>query len=216
MIDVNIELDLYLGEINRFLPYGKQKNEELIVTIREDLLERNIIDDFHSTYGDPREVAMNIASMHQDKVIDADWIRRTLAFIIDMSLMAFLGFLVLYLPFIETWKDLEKEDLDMSGTSYILFFIYIAILSAIIISYFFWSEKIYATTIGKQIFGMRVVDSFGLKIGWKQTLVRNFTKIQGEFLPFDVLLGWLMEDELRTFRRATEIASNTRVIILKE
>jgi uncharacterized RDD family membrane protein YckC len=141
-----------------------------------------------------------------------------------MLLLTVAGLFVTFLPFIVTGKyDLAEkffdETLESSDTGlfwYILLIIYLTITLLFLVSYIFFMEPIFATTIGKKIFGMRVIDDSGIKITWKQSLVRNIVKIQGEFLPFDIILGWLMRNEqVGSFRRATEIAANTRVVVMR-
>jgi uncharacterized RDD family membrane protein YckC len=100
----------------------------------------------------------------------------------------------------------------------ILFSVLVVIgLSPVIIMflYFVVSEKLWATTIGKWIFKLRTVDVSGIKPTWKQVIIRNFTKFQGEFLPFDIIIGMLMEKEKGTpgrYQRATDILVDTMVV----
>ncbi len=83
--------------------------------------------------------------------------------------------------------------------------------------YFMVLEKIWSTTIGKWVFRLRTVDISGIKPSWKQVLIRNFTKFQGEFLPFDIIIGMMMEKEKGTpgkYQRATDILADTMVVKL--
>ncbi|MHA2090260.1 MAG: RDD family protein [Candidatus Kariarchaeaceae archaeon] len=224
MTQINTYQDLYLKEVRSHLPYGKQKNNELIETIREDLQEQNIKENLHKLYGDPKEVAKNITTLHQEVVHDAHWFPRLIAYTIDMLLITGAAFIAIYLPFIlmgdldlaDDFMNGSFSDLDISVALVVVLTIYFTISMLFFVSYFFYMEKLLATTIGKQIFGLRVIDESGIKISWKQSIVRNITKIQGEFLPFDILLGWLMKKEQEgLFRRATEIASETRIIRIR-
>ncbi|MHA2253624.1 MAG: RDD family protein [Candidatus Kariarchaeaceae archaeon] len=224
MTQTNTYQDLYLKEVGNYLPYGKQKNDELVQTIREDLQEQNIAENLHNLYGDPKEVAKNIATIHQESVYDAHWVPRLIAYIVDILLITGAAFIAMYLPFIlmgemDLADDIMNEsfsDLEISMALLVVLLIYLTGSLLFFVSYFFYMEKLLATTIGKQIFGLRVIDESGIKIGWKQSIVRNITKIQGEFLPFDILLGWLMKKEQGgRFRRATEIASESRVVQLR-
>ena len=82
-------------------------------------------------------------------------------------------------------------------------------------AYFVILEKVYSATIGKKLLGLRAVDRSGIRLTWKQVILRNFTKFPGiaEFLVFDVILGMLKtESGQGEYQRATEILAEAIVI----
>ena len=135
-----------------------------------------------------------------------------------MFLILIMGYLAFPLPFVIIGEfeivsklflgTFSENDFEVFGFFWrIIVLTYLSITFFVLISYFFYMEPKFGTTIGKKIFHMRVIDENGIKITLKQSLVRNFVKIQGEFLPFDILFGWIMRDqEQEGFQRATEIA----------
>ena len=80
-------------------------------------------------------------------------------------------------------------------------------------------EYYFGATIGKKILNLSVVDQTGLRITWKQAIVRNFSKIivSEEFLPLDVILGMILEKmdpEKARKQRGLDILAETIVIKL--
>ncbi|MHA1911945.1 MAG: RDD family protein [Candidatus Kariarchaeaceae archaeon] len=220
-------VELYLKDIEKYLPYGKEKNNELLDQVREDLLESQDIEtDPRIVYGEPRTVARNIASLKVAELETAGWVKRFFAFSIDMILATFTAILLL-IPAFYIFPDLEEQVKHLENNTLgsinntavlvglIFFILYMITIFAFCASYIIWVEKIYATSIGKKLFGFRVIDETGIKITWKQSFIRNISKLQGEFLPLDVIIGLLMEKEEKKKRRATEIASETRVVKMR-
>jgi uncharacterized RDD family membrane protein YckC len=178
------------------------------------------------SYGEPRIVARNIASLKVGELETAGWVKRFFAFTIDMLLSVLAAFMLVG-PFFFIFPDLKEQIENMGNGSLgsiddimvlvglIFFILYMITIFAFFATYIIWVEKIYSTSIGKNLFGFRVIDETGIKITWKQSFIRNISKIQGEFLPLDVIIGLLMEKEEMKTRRATEIASETRVVKMK-
>jgi len=217
-------VELYLKDIEGYLPYGKEINSELIDQVRDDLQETHELEtDPRITYGEPRIVARNIASLKVTEFETAGWVKRFFAFSIDM-ISAMLAAFLMVVPVFLIFPDLEgkfdsngdvsfgsiSDTLELVGL--IFFILYMITIFAFAAFYIIWVEKVYSTSIGKNLFGFRVIDETGIKITWKQSFVRNISKLQGEFLPLDVIIGLLMEKEEKKKRRATEVASETRVV----
>lgn len=208
----------YLSEVEKYLPYGKYRNEELIATIQDDLEELDAGTDYYRIYGLPEDVAKNIASTQLGILEPAGWTLRFIALMIDVLVMGVAMIIVTGVPYFLFFgfSELDPESLTgMDLFGFIMLAIYMTFSGLFVVSYLFWSEKLNGTTIGKSFFGMRVIHKSGIKINWTQTIVRNIVKVQGEFLWLDVLLGILMAKEHGPKRRATEIASDTLVVYVR-
>lgn len=62
--------------------------------------------------------------------------------------------------------------------------------------YSFLAEGLYSRTIGKQIMGLRVETVDGRQIDFRQSLVRNISKIYWVLLLLDVVIGLAMPGEM--------------------
>lgn len=61
----------------------------------------------------------------------------------------------------------------------------------VVLIYFVFCEKIKGTTMGKLLTFIEVEDIGGGRISYKQSIIRNISKIYGVFIIFDLLLGQL-------------------------
>ena len=225
----------YIQEIDKLLPYSKETKKPVLNELRQEVQDalKNDNKAPHLVFGSPSEVAKNLSTSHDWKTTPARWGIRTLAFAIDGILI--VGLCLLYLIFgfvlvlrIDLWQfltitDLSKvfdelqSDLEL-GTFLILGLLglFYALGAAIIYSaYFIVLEKIFSATIGKKVLGLQAVDVSGIRLTWKQAIVRNFTKLPGiaEFLVFDIILGMLMNERGRgEYQKATDILAETIVV----
>ncbi|MHA2246133.1 MAG: RDD family protein [Candidatus Hodarchaeales archaeon] len=225
----------YIQEIDRLLPYSKEKKKPVLNELRQEVQDalKNGKKAPHLVFGSPSEVAKNLSSSHDWKTTPAGWGIRTLAFTFDGILI--VGFCLLYLIFgfvlvlrIDLWQFLTltglsevfnelQSDLEL-GTFLILGLLglFYALGAVIIYSaYFIVLEKIFSATIGKRVLGLQAVDISGIRLTWKQAIVRNFSKLPGfaEFLPFDIILGMLMNERGQgEYQRATDILAETIVV----
>jgi uncharacterized RDD family membrane protein YckC len=83
---------------------------------------------------------------------------------------------------------------------------------AIGFSYYIIPERLYGQTVGKRLFGIHVMDISGIRIGWKQAIVRNLAKYNTEFLPLEFILGWLIRKKNMSIQKATDVLAETRVV----
>jgi uncharacterized RDD family membrane protein YckC len=166
-------------------------------------------------------------------MVPAGWGIRTLAFMIDAVLVAITCIIYLIFGFVFFFRmnftqilritelseafELLQSNLNLGSFLILavglLFYVFGAVL--IYSLYFIGLEKVYATTIGKKLFGLLVVDNSGIRLTWKQSILRNFTKLPGiiEFLPFDIILGIVKLERGRSaYQRATEILAEAIVI----
>lgn len=220
----SINISKYIGEVSNLLPYSHSEKQPVLDDLQEDLQEALSSDptiDLFSTFGSPHEVAKNLSKSHDWNTKPAGWLIRILAYFIDFILLlifAFSSFIIGFAVVLDWLTNIiNTERLEL--TEFLFLFSVIIIIGMlpviILFLYFVILEKLWATTIGKWIFGLRTVDITGIKPSWKQVLIRNFTKFQGEFLPFDIIIGMMMEKEKGTpgkYQRASDILADTMVV----
>jgi uncharacterized RDD family membrane protein YckC len=236
MSNKSVKLTSYIEEIDSWLPYPKEKKKQLLENLREEVGEA--IQDTGNfnpviAYGDPYQIAKALSLSQDWGIKPAGWGIRTFAFMIDIILivgccLAYLIFGLIVIFRIDLNQALTintlgeafdqlRSDLDL-GVFLILaiLLLFYALGAALIYSaYFVILEKVYSTTIGKRILGLLVVDKSGIRLTWKQVILRNFTKFPGvaEFLVFDIILGMLKtESGQGEYQRATEILAEAIVV----
>ena len=236
MSNKNVKLTSYIEEIDSWLPYPKEKKKQLLENLREEVDEA-IQDTGNSNpviaYGDPYQIAKALSLSQDWGTKPAGWGIRTFAFMIDIILI--VGCCLVYLIFglIVIFRidlnqaltisalgeafDLLRSDLDLGAFLILaILLLFYALGAALIYStYFVILEKVYSATIGKKILGLLVVDKSGIRLTWKQVILRNFTKFPGvaEFLVFDIILGMLKtESGQGEYQRATEILAEAIVV----
>ncbi|MFX1517538.1 MAG: RDD family protein [Promethearchaeota archaeon] len=215
-----VSITEYIEEVNKLLPYSQFEKQPVLDDLYDDLqeaLNSNPSQDLYMTFGSPREVARNLSKSHDWNVKPAGWLIRTLAFFIDFLILFIVFFTSIITGLVSMSNTINTGQLELIEFIFLVSVLIIICLSPVIImfSYFVILEKYWATTIGKWFFRLRTVDVSGIKLTWKQAIIRNFTKFQGEFLPFDIIIGMLMEKEKGTpgrYQRATDILVDTMVV----
>lgn len=229
-------IKLYIKKIDYWLPQPKEKVKRLLENLKEEILEA--IQDTGDpdpvvAYGDPYQIAKGL-SLSQDWGFEpATWKNRFLAFIVDIliivsacfayllfGLVVFFGINIqqaLNINEISEALNLLRGDLEIAPFLVSGFFLLFYGSGAILLysAYFVVLEKSYSVTIGKKLLGLLVVDISGVRMTWKQSIVRNFTKLPGiiEFLPFDIILGMLKMDKGHgESQKGTDFLAETIVI----
>ncbi len=223
----------YIQEIDRLLPYSNEKKKPILKELRQEVQDTLQTDNRAPdlVYGSPHEVAKNLSVSHDWGTKPARWGIRTLAFVIDVLLIASICLLYLIFGFviilgIDLWQFLtlnelgevfEQFDQDLGSFLILGFLALLYALGTVIIpaAYFIVFEKIFSATIGKKLFGLQAVDLSGIRLTWKQAIVRNFSKLPGiaEFLVFDIILGMLMNERGQgEYQKATDILAETIVV----
>jgi uncharacterized RDD family membrane protein YckC len=229
------QIDLYIKEVSRHLPYPESKKKDAMDELRLDVQSamEDSAGDPIKVFGDPREVARNVSQGHDWHENRARWLTRFGAFLIDfffevcaIILLLVVGFAVMINTII-SWNDLWELFAEWEtgiftfNTQTFLILVCITILTIIsaiiLLGYNVVFEYYYGATIGKQILDLAVVDQSGIKITWKQAIIRNLSKIaiSEEFLPIDVVLGMILqrlEPEKTTNQRGLDILAETIVI----
>lgn len=210
------ELDIYLERVGSYLPFSGERKQELLEQLKPELEDAMKTDqNLEMVFGDPQITAKNILHTTEFDYEFASWKRRITAYLMDT--MIIWVFLILFfgipLYFIDAAYDLEDESFSTVEIIIItLFMIYSIILFLIGFSYYIIPERLYGQTIGKRIFGIHVMDISGIRIGWKQAIVRNIAKYNTEFLPLEFILGWLIKKQDTPIQKATDILAETRVV----
>ncbi len=232
------QIDMYINQVSSLLPYPNTTKKEALDELRIDVQSARKDSEgepLSIVFGNPRNVAQNVSQGHDWHNKRAGWSIRLLAWLIDLIMEACLvliilgaGFLLLLviIPFEELMLEFSSWE---SGTSTLKFFspqglLFIAIITvltlatvAAILGYNAALEYYFGKTIGKKLLSLAVVDKTGIKITWKQAIIRNFSKIivSEELLPFDVILGMILErmdPEKTRNQRGLDILAETIVI----
>ncbi len=229
-------IDEYIEEVSYYLPYSNEMKHDALEELRIDVqsaMEESGGTNPTSVFGTPRNVALNVSKGQNWHNTRATWLTRFFAWIVDFILEIFLILFVLALGFgfviltIMPLDELMTEfsnwesgtvDLSIQGILLLLSITIMTILAILLfVGYNVVLEYRYATTIGKKLFHLAVVDQSGIKITWKQAIIRNFSKvfIFEEFLPIDVILGMILErfdPEKTTKQRGLDILAETVVV----
>ncbi len=234
-------IDGYIDEVRRFIPYSKEKTQEAIKELRIDI-EAALVDADRKSpsieFGSPREVALNIMESHPEWYSKrAGWWIRLGAFLFDLFIETILlviylgaGFLLIItfvIPYDELVQEFEKwgqesfNHLELFTPEKLLLIILISFFSIttvmLLLGYNIVLEYYLGATFGKKLLKLLVVDQTGIRITWKQAIIRNLSKllISEEILPFDVVLGMILEklDPKKTQKqRGLDILAETIVV----
>ncbi|MFX0181759.1 MAG: RDD family protein [Candidatus Hodarchaeota archaeon] len=230
------QIDLYIKEVSRLLPYPKSKKKEALDELRIDVqaaMKDSEGESPYTVFGSPLDVAKNVSQGHDWHSKRARWLTRLFAWIIDLIIEGSLiilslgiGFLIIiitvmpYDDLLQEFSNWESGTITFSAQVLLLIvfitFLFIVAL-IIIIGYNAVLEYYFGATVGKKLFNLAVVDHTGIKITWKQAIIRNLSKIllSEELLPFDVVLGMILErldPEKTRNQRGLDILAETIVI----
>jgi uncharacterized RDD family membrane protein YckC len=124
------------------------------------------------------------------------------AFLVDFALMLAITLAITYFPYIFPYTSTE-----FFGESSTVLFITIGLLWV----YSTLLEGFNGQSLGKRVFGVKVVRTDGRKMSYDHAAVRNFGKLL-PILPFDLLLGWRLKNHM--FLRYFDKFAGTTVIDL--
>jgi uncharacterized RDD family membrane protein YckC len=134
----------------------------------------------------------------------ASFKKRVFAFLVDFSLMLAITMAITILPQIFSLTQFVFS----SGTSTIIF-----ITVGLLWLYSTLLEGFNGQSLGKRLFGLKVVRTDGKKMSYDHAAVRNFGKVL-PLLPFDVLIGWRIKN--CEFMRYFDKFAGTTVIDLRK
>jgi uncharacterized RDD family membrane protein YckC len=129
--------------------------------------------------------------------------KRTLAFLIDFALIFAITLAVTFIP-----QLLSLPTANLGGEVSTTLFITIGLL------WLYWTllEGFNGQSLGKRVFGLKVVRTDGKRMSYDHAAVRNFGKIL-PLLPFDLLFGWRIKNQ--AFMRYFDKFAGTTVIDLR-
>jgi uncharacterized RDD family membrane protein YckC len=235
----NNQIDLYINQVSRLLPYPKATKKEALDVLRIDVqsaMEDSKGESPFLIFGDPLEVAKNICQGQDWCNNRANWLSRLFAWMLDLLIkisilviylgLGFLFLIIMVIPFDDLMQEFSNWEKDTSVLNYfsvqgillILFISFLTITTVIIvIGYNATLEYYFGATIGKKLLKIKVVDQTGVAINWKQAIIRNLSKllVLEEILPFDVVLGMILgklNPEKTRNQRGLDILAETIVI----
>jgi uncharacterized RDD family membrane protein YckC len=191
--------DAYISRVLATLPpngrLGEQIAQELRSTIAERLASGQTIDAALAQLGDPVKLAESYLSAVP--LVAGEPFVRLLARLIDFAVAT-----VAIAP-------VAVGVLLWSGVKYVPWwlFAYLVIASLLIALYPMVAEAMYGRTLGKHLFGLRVVRESGARISGLQAVVRNLP-IFLQFFWIDAIFALFTERRQRAF----ELLSKTRVV----
>jgi uncharacterized RDD family membrane protein YckC len=127
-------------------------------------------------------------------------VTRALAWTVDTTAIAFAGMLIGQIG-----KLLSKVNTDVAGAVSVVSYFVISVVYAIVLE---WRWR--GQTIGKRLFGLRVIDVHGLRLQLPQIAMRNLLRFV-DMLPFFYLVGGLTAVFSRNAQRLGDMAANTIV-----
>lgn len=236
MSSENVLVENYIQEIDYWLPYPRKRKARLLENLRAEVLES--IQDMENpdpiiAYGDPYQIAKGLGLSQDWGTKPCGWLLRTFAFMIDALLVVSICFAYLFIGFVIIFRidlkqaftiselsdafDIIRSDLELGSFLILAVVLLLYVLGAVLIysAYFIILEKSFSATVGKKLLGLQAVDRSGIKLTWKQSIVRNFTKLPGiaEFLIFDIILGMLMSERGEgEYQKGTDILAEAIVV----
>jgi uncharacterized RDD family membrane protein YckC len=191
--------DAYISRVLATLPpngrLGEQISQELKSTIAERVASGQTIDAALAQLGDPVRLAESYLAAVP--LVAGQPFVRLLARLIDFAVATFaiapvaIGVLV--------WGDVQYIPWWLFG--------YLLGASLLVALYPMVAEAKYGKTLGKHVFGLRVVRESGARISGLQAVVRNLP-IFLQFFWIDALFALFTERRQRAF----ELLSKTRVV----
>jgi len=140
----------------------------------------------------------NINNKSPSQLPLASFRRRVYAFLFDFAIMAAVASALLL-----------ETVLSTAGIGIVLNLLFIALGLIWIYSTLF--EGFNGQTLGKLVFGLKVVQTDGRKLSYDHAAIRNFGKV---LLPFDLAFGYMLNDQ--RFIRYFDKFAGTTVIDLRK
>ncbi len=217
-------VDQYIQLIDQLLPYPRVIKSEALRELTLDVSEA--WDDLASQhpdpeerfqalmyqFGTPEEVAKNLCQANEWHQCRVGFFPRTIAYFVDGILSLILAVMTT-IPIYVFHATEEPSNLLELAFRLLILLTFGTLSSLVFIGYFVIFEGKYSTTPGKWLLKLKVVSEFGIKITWQQAIIRNFTRIRGELLLLDLLIGKFVMKLDR--QRAMDKLAQTIVIKIK-
>jgi uncharacterized RDD family membrane protein YckC len=185
----------FLEQVSYWLPPRVSKKDEWLQELGQDL--RAAYKDFSpeipvnerwkgvfAEFGTPQKVAKDLISSQADSFIRVGFLRRALAYLIDIAFCFSLTLLILVVG------GLGLYLIGIPDVLTVQIFLTLFLLIGLIIAtfgYFVILERNWGTTLGKPLRGIQVVSETGLRLTWQQAGIRNLSKFNLPLLPLHVL-----------------------------
>jgi len=210
-------IKFYIKKINKLLPYPKSVKKSILESLEQDIVEA--MEDTNNpdpteVFGDPYTVAKNLSHSKGLGISPVGFGIRTVAYFIDFFLSLIVCIILIILTVFLIGPHVVYETNPIVFIAEFLLLI-LGLISGIFVffGYPILLEGLFSTTIGKKLFGLIVIDVSGIRISWKQAIIRNLPKTQAEFLFFDVLIGKYIQKT--TNQRALDQVAETLVVRVK-
>jgi uncharacterized RDD family membrane protein YckC len=152
------------------------------------ITEEDVRKDF-AEEGTPSEIAGAYMRSYAGGLKRAGFWYRSAAYIVDMIL---LGVVVgiLALPFImfSVWADTIDQTSWIVAMVIIVNLVIGIIVLGVLFCYFVILEGRFGRTVGKYLLGLKVLNTGGMPVGYKEALLRNIPKFFGNFIFIDALI----------------------------
>lgn len=197
--------EIYMKQVLDRIPPGPLR-EQIALDLRSHIAERvergHTLEEALRQLGDPKTLAESY--MMSVPLVAAPFGRRIAAKLVDVAI-------VLLAPCIVLFGGLALDPTLWSEPIHVPFFLLIFLALTMAILYPMLSEADSGQTVGKRMFGLRVVTESGTRISLGQAIVRYLPSFL-EIAWIDVLFVFFNEKRQRGF----ELISKTRVIDARE
>ena len=200
-------LDEYVDGVLDWVPGNRR--ERIALDLRASLAERvhrgESLDQAIQQFGPPRALAE--AYLSRMELRPVGFFRRVVAAMVEIPMVIVSGFLIFYY----SWQLIGRS--DQSFVAAILVGNRIAVglcLAALMVmtpAYYIIAESTFGQTVGKVLFGMRVVTEAGGKVSVGQAFVRQIPLFFNFYL-LDAVFALFTAKKQRAF----ELISKTRVV----
>ena len=196
-------VDDYVREVIDRVPYDPALREQIAMEVRSHIAERMergaSEEEALAKLGDP--VALAESYLAAIPLVSASFLSRLGAKLVDVVVM-----LAAMAPFgLLAWLAFERQ--DPSFLPLLLLVVCFLLIVPGFCLYTAIAEHGWSTTVGKSLFGLRVVRESGGRIGFGQALVRQLPVFLEVFL-IDALFALFTDRSQRAF----ELVSKTRVV----
>jgi uncharacterized RDD family membrane protein YckC len=200
-------LDEYIDGVLAWVPGNHRENIELDLraTLTERVQRGETLDQALSQFGPPRMLAE--AYLSRTELRPVGFFRRIVAALIDIPMVVASGFLMFYF----SWQLIGRSDQSFVAAIMVgnpiavgLSFAALMVMTPV---YYIVAESTFSQTVGKALFGMRVVTEAGGKISVGQAFVRQIPLFFNFYL-LDAVVALFTARKQRAF----ELISKTRVV----
>jgi len=125
--------------------------------------------------------------LKDDKALQDHWVKRVIAYIIDVAIVTIALYLLLLVTALPTLLAVFLG--QTFPFAWFWGFWLGGIAPLIVLAYFVLAEALFERTIGKEIMGLRVARLDGKRVDLWSSLIRNVSKIAFILLVLDVAVG---------------------------